>query len=199
MSTMLFRNQTELDGERLRRMFTRAAGGWSLGRVDVLVRYSRSADFSGTCFYRDRRIHINLGRHVAYPYRLATHVARSKTLGRRWMKPAYFLRVADAYELALFIFLHEVYHLLVKRAKRNTRRKESMCDRFAVRYMVDAMGCELRDGRGHEVARSAWDFQDVENFVAAARERVVVRAARRPLSAPRGLIAGGQQLLLFNL
>lgn len=198
MSTVEFRNQTELDGERLLNLFLDAAKGWSLGRVSVLVRYSRSSDFSGTCFYRDRRIHINLGRHVVFPYSLATHVARAKTIGRRWYKPAYYLHLADAYQLAVFIYLHEVYHMLVKRAKRNTRQKESMCDRFAARYMADRFGCRIAERSGRAVERSAWDFQDVERFVSAAREVRVTRAARRPVTTAPVSGATGLQLLLFG-
>ena len=198
MSTIEFRNQTELDDERLLNLFLDAARGWSLGRVDVLVRHSRSADFSGTCFYRDRRIHINLGRHLVFPYSLATHVARARTMGRRWYKPAYYLSLADAYQLAVFIYLHEVYHMLVKRAKRNTRQKESMCDRFATRFMVERFGCRITERSGQAVERSAWDFQDVERFVSAARDGRALRAARRPVPIARALEASGLQLLLFG-
>ncbi len=73
--------------------------------------------------------------------------------------------------MVLFVFLHELYHFLVKRARRNPRQKESMCDRFAARYLVERFGATVRDSSGRIVPREAWDFQDLERFVAAARDR----------------------------
>ena len=153
--------------------------GWAVGRLTVRVRYSRGADFSGTCIYSDRRIYINLGRHLTYPYRMATHIARAKSLGRTWYKPTFCVDLSDGYQIALFIFMHELYHLLVKVARRNTRQKESMCDRFATRHMVDRFGATVCTEAGRPVARELWDFQDLDRFVAAARDR---RVARRPIS-----------------
>jgi hypothetical protein len=146
----------------------------------VAVRYSRGADFSGTCYYRDGRIFINLGRHVRYPYRLGTHIAKSESNHTHWWRPTYYLTVRDGYQLSLFIYLHELYHYLVKAAGRNPKRKESRCDRFATRVLVDQFGCALEDARGAVVARRTWDFQDLHGFVARApKARTPVGAATR--------------------
>ena len=58
-------------------------------------------------------------------------------------------------------------------------------------------GLEVR-ANGERVPRVAWDFQDLEGFVAAARDRSLqqVRAARRALKPGR---YNSQQLLLFQL
>lgn len=165
---MRFSNRTLLDSDRLRGMFERHTAPYRHDGLTVRVRYSRSADFSGVCFYRDSRLHINLGRHNRYPYRLATHVARAQSNSRCWWRDLHQLELADAYQLALFIYLHELFHYLVKSAGRCPRRKESMCDRFAARVLVDQYGVPLRRTDGRSVARSDWDFQDLERFVAAA-------------------------------
>lgn len=151
--------------------------------MTVRVRYSRGADYSGTCYYTDRRIYINLGRHLKYPFRLGTHLAKAITRGRRWYKPAYQLVLADGYQLAMFIFMHELYHLLVKRAGRNTRQKESMCDRFAARYLVDHFQTPVVGPDQRPVPRDAWDYQDLNGFVVAARDKriLLTRAACRPI------------------
>lgn len=185
MARIDFGNTTDLSDVRLLALCHEAAVPWSLGRITLRVRYSRGADFSGTCFYADRRIYINLGRHLEYPYRLHTNLARTRTAGRQWYKPIYTLDLEDGYQLALFIFLHELYHLLVKRARRNTRQKESMCDRFATRTLVDDFGCIVLDEKGKPALREIWDFQDLDGFVAAARaKKQSAKAARRPLSKP---------------
>jgi len=193
MGLIPFHNATGLDNERLRRMCFAPLAAWRLGGMTVQVRYSRSADFSGSCCYRTGRIRVNLGRHVAYPYKLATHLARARSNGRRWWKPIYTVELADAYQLVLFVFLHECFHFLVRRARRNTRQKESMCDRFAVRELVDRYGAVVRDSRGRLVTRPEWDFQDLEGFVTAARRRsargrdaeaVVPRPAQAATAAP---------------
>ena len=171
MPRMDFRNATDLDGERLRALCEEGMAGWAPGDFVVRVRYSRGADFSGTCFYRDRRVYINLGRHLSYPYRMKTYLARAKTVGRSWSKPLYTLEMSDAYQVVIFVFLHELYHLLVRKARRNMRQKESMCDRFAARHVVDRFDAMVRDVRGRPVPRSEWDFQDVNGFVASARQR----------------------------
>jgi hypothetical protein len=196
MSRVDFHNSTALSDARLLRLCEEAIAGWSVGTITLRVRYSRGADFSGTCYYTDRRIHVNLGRHLAYPYRMQTSIARAKTIGRRWYKPLYSIELADAYQVVLFVFLHELYHLLVKRAKRNTRQKESMCDRFATRYLIDVFGVRVGGADGMDVPREAWDFQDLEGFVAAARDRRVTR----PKTVQRAEVStrrGHEQLLLF--
>lgn len=172
-----FHNATELSDAKLRTMFLDSLNGWDVGRLLVRVRYSRGADFSGTCIYADRAIYINLGRHLAYPYGMKTNLAKVKTAGRGWRRPIYVVELKNAYHLAVFIFLHEIYHLLVYRAGRNTRQKESMCDRFAARYLVDQLGGAVRTIRGERVPRENWDFQDLEGFVSGSRRK---RAARRP-------------------
>ncbi len=197
-----YENKTTLADEKLLRLINDAIHGWAIGHATIRIRYSRGADFSGVCFYQEHRILVNLGRHLKFPYKLKTHVARAKTIGRRWIKPLYSIQVADSYQVVLFVFLHELYHLLVKQAKRNPRQKESMCDRFATRYMVDHMGCEVRDESKRLVPRSDWDFQNVEAFVAAARDRRIRQLRQRPQS-PVSTNADGykanpqEQLVLF--
>jgi len=167
--TMELHNSTELDTDKLAGTFAGYLDGWRNRTFRIFVRYSRGADFSGTCRYDRGHIYINIGRHLKYPYRMATNLARARSNARSWWKPIYSIVLDDAYQLALFVFLHELYHLLVKRAKRNTRQKESMCDRFAARALVDQYGLRVLDARRHPVQRGEWDFQDLERFVAAAR------------------------------
>lgn len=204
-------NATALSTLRLLTLFTTETAGWRTGRMVVHVRHTRSADYSGTCYYDRGLIYVNLGRHLQYPYLMGTYLARSVTVGRRWFKPVYSIEIKDAYELALFIYLHELYHLLVRKAGRNVRQKESMCDRFAARRLVDLCRCPVRDGKGRLVERADWDFQDVERFVARARDRRARpsaaarpytgagKAARTPEAATGGQMTGThEQLLLFN-
>lgn len=168
-SSIDFANSTVLCGETLYRLCLRGIEGWSVGPIRVRVRYTRSTAFSGTCIYADRHIYVNLGRHLRYPYSMKTNLAKVQTLGRGWRREIFRIEMQNAYQLAIFIFMHELYHLLVYRAGRNTRQKESMCDRFAARYLVDGFGCRVRDRHDHPVPRTVWDFQDLEGFVAAAR------------------------------
>jgi hypothetical protein len=185
---MEFRNSTELEGEWLRQLFLRHSEAYRHNRLSVSVRYSRGADFSGTCFYRDARIFVNLGRHVRYPYSLGTQIARAQSNRTHWWRETYRLSIADPYQLALFVYLHELYHYLVKTAGRSPRRKESRCDRFATRVLVDDYGARVTDGQGRLVAREAWDFQDLETFVAKARRAPKTRtepAARVPKPKPQ--------------
>ncbi len=172
---MLLTNTTSLSTIRLRAMFLPHARSWRCDGLRVAVRWSRGADFSGSCRYDRRLITINLGRHLSYPYRLETHVARPQKAARGWFRPACHIMLGDPAELALFIFLHELYHWLVRQARRNIRRKEGMCDRFAARALVDDYGCSVRDAAGREVPRHEWDFQRLVAFVASAR-----RAATLP-------------------
>jgi len=173
---MNLKNTTHLDSSTLKRMFLSAIDGWPFEGVQVSVRYSRGADFSGTCYYQSDRIYINLGRDNRYPYRLQTHIARPCSNRTHWWRELYTVDLADAYELVLFVFLHEFYHRLVHRARHNVRQKEARCDRFATRVLVDDYGATVLDEAGHLVARDAWDFQDLDGFVAAAR-----RSARKPI------------------
>lgn len=172
-------------------------GGMS-GRFHCGYGIAAALIFRAPVFYHDRRIFVNIGKHVVYPYHLNTHLARSVTIGRRWFKPIYTLELKDGYQLAMFIFMHELYHLLVRKARRNVRQKESMCDRFAARYVVDRYGVAVRTIKGELVPREVWDFQDVEGFVAAARRKV--RAARKPITQPKpGQHDLGEQLVLFPI
>ena len=166
---MQLHNATRLGTERLARLLGPYVDGWQHGPLKVYVRHSRGADFSGTCRYDGPRIYVNVGRHVKYPYRMATSLARARSNARVWWKPVYSVELADGYQLVLFVFLHELYHWLVKKAGRNTRQKESMCDRFAAERLVGDWGARVLDARGRPVARRAWCFQDLESFVAAAR------------------------------
>lgn len=196
MGRIDFHNATDLPDQPLLGLCLEGTHGWAVGGLTLRVRYSRGADFSGTCFYSDRRIHVNLGQHLTFPYRMQTYLARAKVVGRRWSKPLYTIELAHGGEVALFVFMHELYHLLIKQARRNTRQKESMCDRFAARFLVERCGAVISSEVGEPVPRPEWDFQNLDGFVAAARDR---RAARRPgvrcLEARPTQI--GQQLLLF--
>jgi hypothetical protein len=165
---MDFRNSTELDSARLEALFLRHTHPYRHDRLTVRVRFSHGAEFSGTCFYANSRIFVNLGRQVHFPYRLATHIARSQSDQTHWWRETYRLVLADGYQLALFVYLHELYHYLVKASKHNPRRKESMCDRFATRALVTHFRCHVVDRHGQLVPRAHWDFQDVDAFVAAA-------------------------------
>jgi hypothetical protein len=165
---MDFGNSTDLDSARLETLFLRHARPYRHDRLTVRVRYSRGADFSGTCFYAHAHIYVNLGRRNVYPYLLGTQVAKSQSNRTHWWRETYRLVIADAYQLALFVFLHEFYHYLVKQAGRSPRRKEALCDRFATRALVDYYGARLVDSRGRPVARERWDFQDVHGLVATA-------------------------------
>jgi hypothetical protein len=166
---MEFSNATALDSAQLYGWFLRHTTAYRHERLRVAVRYSRGADFSGTCYYREGRIFVNLGRHVRFPYLLGTNVARARSNRSHWWRETFNLTVASAYELALFVYLHELYHYLVKLAGRSPRQKESRCDRFAARVLVDEFGCAVTDSRGRPVERESWDFQDLDSLVAKAR------------------------------
>jgi hypothetical protein len=177
-----FRNTTALDSERLRRMLLRHTAPYRHDGLMVRVRYSRGAEFSGSCYYQDARIFVNVGRTNRYPYRMATHIARAHAGGSCWWRESYWIRLADAYQLTLFVYLHELYHFLVKIAGRSPRRKEAMCDRFAARVLVDEYGCSVCQRQGGPVPRVLWDFQDLESFVAAApRQMIGVEWPRPPI------------------
>ena len=181
---MELRNTTSLDTDRLSAMFHRHAEPWPSNRLKVGVRYSRGAEFSGTCYYAHHQIYVNLGRQNGYPYDVRTHIARAQSDRRYWWKEIYAVEAADAYQLALFVFLHEYFHWLIKRARRNTRQKESMCDRFATRALVDGYGAAVKDESGQHVPRAAWDFQDLERFLAGALPKRRVRRAARVVVPP---------------
>ncbi|MFH1419952.1 MAG: hypothetical protein ABII12_16890 [Planctomycetota bacterium] len=202
---MRLKHSTSMDTGRLARMLSDAVAGWPHDGLDVTIRYSRSADFSGSCYYNDNQVRVNIGRHLEYPYRMETMIARPQSDRRHWWRELYSVELRDAYHVALFVFLHEFYHWLVKRARRNVRQKEGRCDRFATRVLVDRYGATVRDSRGKPVPRESWDFQDLDGFVAAAMRRRG-KPRRRP-SVSRGSPATpaisvppdcGEQLLLFE-
>lgn len=200
MPSLEFHNSTALCSERLGELCRDGMAGWATGTVTVRVRYSRSSDFSGTCFYVDRRIFVNVGRHLSFPYRMGTHLAKAVSRGRRWYKPIFSIELVDAYQLVAFVFMHELYHLLVKRSGRNTRQKESMCDRFAARYVVDRFGLSVLTAGGCLVDRDTWDFQDLLGFVEGARDRRRLRqkpAARTVVTESDSLAKSEHQWLLF--
>lgn len=180
---MDFRNTTHVDSDELLDAIHHAIDGWPSEKLIVRIRYSRGAEFSGTCYYGSNRIFVNLGRRNKYPYRLLTHIARPRANRTHWWRELYSVEIASPLELVLFVFLHEFYHWLVKQARRNVRQKEGRCDRFATRVLVDHYGAEVRDARGRIVSRDAWDFQDLDGFVAAARRKITPRHVQ-PLLLP---------------
>lgn len=204
---MDFQNTTSLDTDKLRDMIARATVDWPTHDLHVCVRYSRGAEFSGTCYYSKAQIYINLGRNNAYPYMMQTHIARAQSNKRQWWRELYSVEVGDAYQLVLFVFLHELYHWLVKKARRNVRQKEGRCDRFATRVLVDAYGAAVRDMQGNPPPRSQWDFQDLDGFVAAARQGMGRWQEKEiPVSGPElvaarqpSVPAVGTQLSLFEM
>lgn len=179
-------------------MCLNAMAGWSVGHVVVRVRYSRGADFSGTCVYATQRIYINLGQHLRFPYTMNTHIARGKKHLGQWVKPAYTVEFTDGLQLAAFIYLHELYHLLVKLASRNTRQKETMCDRFATRYVVANYGTIVRDHAGTIVSQSRWDVQDLDRFVARAKVSNHQNVVTTPIALNHDQ-QHAQQVLTFRL
>ncbi|MCK6483194.1 MAG: hypothetical protein HUU22_06950 [Phycisphaerae bacterium] len=214
---MILHNATHLDTRRLEALFRQCAAPWPLDGLDVRVRYTRSSPFSGLCVYQTGRIHVNIGRRNRYPYAIRTHVARAKTTRRAWWRPMHVVHVSDAYQLALFIFLHELYHWLIRKARRNTRQKEGRCDRFAVRALVERFGVSVLDHEGRPVPRDSWDFQDLDAFVARAlptRKRpsptkrgaptklatAAIRSLNGPAAhhTPAGVGAAARQLMLFG-
>lgn len=194
---MQFENQTELASGRLRDTFLRHTAPYRHDALQVAVRHTRKADFSGACYYRDARIFVNVGRRNRYPYSFVTHVAKARTHRTHWSREALRLTVADPYQLALFVYLHELFHYLVKVSGRKTGRKEAMCDRFATRVLVDEYGCPLETPRGLPAPRELWDFQDLHGFVARAPKqptqlllpmrdiRVIIRGLPAAAAAPR--------------
>ena len=195
---MDFRNATDLDDATLLRMFRDAKGRWPTDGLDIRIRYSRGSDFSGTCYYETSRLYVNLGRHLVYPYLMDTCIARAFCSAKSWFKPLYSIELTDAYQVVLFVLLHEYYHWLIKRAGRNTRSKESMCDRFAARVLMDQYGARVRDSNAQPVSRRIWDFQDLDRFVARA---LYARAIDQfsPAQPPQESVAPqhGGQLTLF--
>lgn len=196
MSRIEFHNSTLLPSPRLLMLCQAGMAGWSVGSIRLYVRYSRGADFSGSCYYADRRIFVNLGRHLVYPYRMKTHIARAQSVGRSWFKPTCTVEMGGGMEVVMFVFMHELYHLLVKRARRNTRQKESMCDRFATRFVVERFGAVVRGADNKPMPRGVWDFQDLDGFVAAARDRRIVRRPGADSTRTRRAV-DSKQLLLF--
>lgn len=131
---------------------------------------------------------------------MGTHLAKAVSRGRRWYKPIFSIELVDAYQLVAFVFMHELYHLLVKRSGRNTRQKESMCDRFAARYVVDRFGLSVLTEDGRLVDRDTWDFQDLLGFVERAKDRRRLRqkpAARTVVAESDSLAKSEHQWLLF--
>lgn len=200
---MRFSNSTELCTKSLEALILGAIEGWPHDELDVRIRYSRGVEFSGSFHPIPPRIFVNLGRRNHYPYTIKTHVAPAKSDDQSWWREVYCVDVANEAELVLFVFMHEFYHWLVKKAGRNRRQKEGRCDRFATRALADQCGAVVRDSRGRAVPRKVWDFQDLNGFVAAARRvRKVPRAARLPLVAPSEVIRPGPirgQMMLFDV
>ncbi len=178
---MDFQNTTKLDDTRLEALFRRHTAPYRHDHLTVRVRDSRGADFSGSCYYDDARILINLGQHVRYPYRLATHLAKARSYRTHWSRDTLCITVNSAYQLALFVYLHELYHYLVKSAGRGPRRKEGMCDRFAGRVLADEYGCAITDRHGRPAPRAQWDFKDLHAFVARAPRAPAPPAGHREI------------------
>jgi len=162
-------NSTRLATLELLRRFGAGMADWPVAGLRVWVRASRGADYSGTCFTSEGRIFVNIAPRLAFPYRMSTQIAPGKTMRGTWRRPLFTVEMAGPADVCTFVFLHECYHWLIQRAGRNGRCKEAMCDRFATRHLVDHHGAVVRDAGGRPVARTAWDLQDLDGFVAKAR------------------------------
>jgi hypothetical protein len=169
LNRWIFHNSTTLDTARIESLCTQAVQDYRTNELEIRIRYARSADFSGSCYYNDARIYINIGKHLSYPYQMGTYIAPAKTRGNYWTKPIFTIKLTDPYQLILFIFLHECFHWLVKLAGRNTRQKESMCDRFAARELHVRYAAPILDERNRPVPMSAWDIHDLDRFIAKVR------------------------------
>ena len=110
-------NTTHFDTCRLSEWFHRYAEGWPHERLVAGVRYSRGADFSGTCLYGKRTIYVNIRRRLALPYPMDTHIARAQSDETYWWKETYTVHLADGYQVVLFVFLHEFFHWLIGRGR----------------------------------------------------------------------------------
>lgn len=187
---MQFQNTTDLDDSLLHRCILRQTRPYRHDRLNVRFRYSRGADFSGTCFYREHRIHVNLGRRNRYPYTLGTNVAKARTTASGWQREILRLTVASPMQLALFVYLHELYHYLVYVAGRSPRQKEAMCDRFATGVLVDGFGCVLRDKSGRPVPRELWDFKDLRAFVSRAPQERIAENRAATAAIPVRILGG---------
>lgn len=174
---MDFANSTALNSAFIENMLLWHTWPYCHYALTVRVRYSRGAAFSGTCYYATSRLFINLGRQTTYPYLLGTHIARARSGRTHWWRETYRLVITTPYQLVLFVYLHELYHWLVKAAGHNQRRKESMCDRFAARVLVDDYGVAVLDASGAPAERCRWDIGNVHAFVAKAPR---VAPATRP-------------------
>ncbi len=179
ISRMEITNNTTLSTSKLETMFQAATARWTAHRLKVAVRYSRGAVYSGTFASNPVRIYVNIDRKNHYPLKIETSIARARTTTYTWYKPMYSIYPANAYQLALLVFLHEFYHYLIHRARRNNRQKESMCDRFAVSHLVDGYHLKVYDSRGRSIDRSQWCFQDLEGFVSTRTKPAKRSAARR--------------------
>jgi len=174
-------NRTQLDTQRLVTMFLSATRRWIAPMLKVSVRHSRGAVYSGTFASNPSRIYVNLGRKNRYPMKIETGIAKARSFGNTWWKPSYHVKVQNDYQVVLFVFLHEFYHYLIHRARRNAHRKEAMCDRFAIRYLTDNCGLTVYDANNNPVTSSAWLFQDLDAFVQTPKTYLLpIRAARRP-------------------
>ena len=76
---MIIYNHTSLDTRKIEAMLLPHVDGWPHDAVRAYIRYSRSAAFSGLCYYDTGRLFINLGRNVRYPYKLPARIARAQT------------------------------------------------------------------------------------------------------------------------
>lgn len=192
---MQFRNSTALNTDGLYEQLLRHTHPYRHDDLRVSVRYSRGADFSGSCYYVGSRIFVNIGRHVTYPYVMATHVAKATSNSTHWWREQLTVTLAEAPQLVLFIYLHELFHYLVKVSGRNPRRKEAMCDRFAARVLVDQYGCRIQRRSGGAAPREMWDFKDLDAFVATAPKQT--RPAPRPIPVRVHPDIGGGSLMPF--
>lgn len=162
---MDFRNRTSLLDTRLYPLILRHTEPFDHSAIRVRFKHSRGAQFSGSCYYRTSTLNVNISPRNSYPYALSTHVARPQSNATHWWRELYELTLADAYQLALFIYLHELCHYLIKRAGRSVKRREGACDRFAARVLIDQYGCPLRDSHGREPPRDSWDILNFDSLL----------------------------------
>ena len=160
---MDFKNTTTLDSNLLRETGESAVAGWPTDPLVVRVRWSRGAEFSGTCVYATHRLYINLGRHLQYPYRMETHCARGRKAWGRYYKPRSFLELCDEHGLYVVDEANVESHALMQTLSKDPRFEHAILDRILRMVRRDrnhpsiilwSLGNESGYGPIHDAARA---------------------------------------------